>query len=101
MNERFDEWAILELMGHRKLAGRVTDASIGGSSFIRIDVPGEKATVATQYYSPSSVYCITPTSESVARRVSESNTVEPVTLWEIHKPVEESFLGYDEEATDE
>ena len=36
----FEEWAILELMGHRKLAGKVTEQTIGSSTFVRIDVPG-------------------------------------------------------------
>jgi hypothetical protein len=30
----FEEWAVLELMGHRRLAGKVTDAVIGGGAFI-------------------------------------------------------------------
>ena len=34
----FDEWAILELMGHRRLAGKVTEQEIGGANMIRIDV---------------------------------------------------------------
>jgi hypothetical protein len=80
---RFDEWAVLELMGHRRLAGRVTDAVIGGGAFLRIDIPGKKGRVTTQYYSPGSVYCITPTTEAIARGVAEQNEPEPVHRWEL------------------
>jgi len=37
----FEGWAILELMGHRRLAGRLTEALVAGAAFIRIDVPGD------------------------------------------------------------
>ena len=37
--ETFEEWAVLELMGHRRLAGKVTEATIGGGAFLRIDIP--------------------------------------------------------------
>ncbi len=82
-NNRFDEWAVLELMGHRRLAGRVTDAVIGGGSFLRIDIPGKNERVTTQYYSPGSVYCITPTTEEIARSVSAQSEPEPVHRWEL------------------
>ena len=42
MNEQeqsFDKWAIVELMGHRKLAGRATEQVVAGQAFLRIDVP--------------------------------------------------------------
>ena len=50
--EKFDEWAILELMGHRRLAGKVTEVAIGGGSFLRIDMPMKNGTRFTQFYSP-------------------------------------------------
>ncbi|MGE5590980.1 MAG: acetyltransferase [Bacillota bacterium] len=79
----FAEWAILELMGHRRLAGHVTEQEIAGASFIRIDVPGVDATVATQFYAPVAIYAITPTTEEVARAVASANQPEPVTRWEL------------------
>ncbi len=67
----FDCYAILELMGHRRLAGRVTDATIGGGSFLRIDIPTKDGKNITQFYSPASVYCISPTTEDIARKEVE------------------------------
>lgn len=81
--ETFREWAILELMGHRKLAGLVTEQEIGGSKLVRIDVAGDAGIVATQFYGSAAIYCITPVSEELARRVAKSYQVAPVTQWEL------------------
>lgn len=83
MAERFEEWAILELMGHRKLAGKVSEATLAGGAFVRIDVPGTDGNVATQFYAPGAVYCITPTSEDLARRFAAGCRPAPVTHWEL------------------
>jgi len=37
--EKFEEWALLELFGHQRLAGRVTGTAARGASFVRVDVP--------------------------------------------------------------
>lgn len=75
----FSEWAVLELMGHRKLAGKVTEQTIGGHGFVRLDIPDGP----TQFYSPSSVYCLTPVTEDTARAYAEQNKPQPVTRWEL------------------
>ncbi len=51
---KFETWAILEIMGHVKLAGFVTEQTIAGSAFIRIDVP-ERGCVAgfTRFFDPA------------------------------------------------
>jgi hypothetical protein len=84
-------WAVLELMGHRKLGGWVTEEVVAGQAFVRIDVPGpetpddpagEKA-VATQFYSPAAVYCITPSTEDLARGLAASHRPAPVARYEL------------------
>ncbi len=82
--QAFNEWAILELMGHRRLAGLVKKQTIGSASFVRIDVftDGEKA-IATQFYNPSAVYCMTPVSEQLAREVAKNDRPAPVSYWEL------------------
>lgn len=79
----FEGWAVLELMGHRKLAGKVTEAEIAGKGFIRLDVPGEEGTLATQFYSPGSLYCLTPVTEAVARALAKRYQPEPVSRYEL------------------
>jgi hypothetical protein len=82
--QSFAQWAIVELMGHRRLAGYLTEQELAGKGFLRLDVPGPNgATVATQLYSPAAVYCITPTTEDLARRVAAASQPEPVRRWEL------------------
>jgi hypothetical protein len=78
MNETratFEGFCILELMGHRRLGGYVREEEIAGHGFLRIDVPaiGERVGM-TQYVSPSSVYALTPCTESDAEAEREFAT---------------------------
>lgn len=79
----FEGWAILELMGHRKLGGYVR---LNGP-LIRIDCHNESKPVMTQWYGAHSLYCLTPTSEAVAKRLTQSAYMpEPVTRYELALP---------------
>jgi hypothetical protein len=81
----FEGWAIVELMGHRRLAGYVKPAPMYGTELLRIDIPGEDGPEATQFYGGSSIYCLTPTTEEIALRVAASCRPEPVHSWELPK----------------
>ena len=86
MPETFDSWAILELMGHVRMAGRVTEEERFGSKLGRIDVPDENGGFTTVYFGAGSVYRLTATTEEVARAVAVRNKPEPVHRWELPKP---------------
>jgi len=62
-------FALLELMGHRRMWGLVTEVEAFGVKMCRIDVPGPAAgeVKLTQWYGGSAIYCITPTTEEIAR----------------------------------
>lgn len=64
-------WAIVELMGHRRVIGMVTEATIAGTQFLRVDVL-DGDTTTTQYYAPSAVYGLHPTTEAVALKAAKS-----------------------------
>lgn len=86
MSEPVQGWFIIELLGHRRLAGYLTEQTIAGAGFLRVDVPGPNGDgdpIATQYFAPSSVYTLTPTTEAMARRVAESCRFQPVQQWEL------------------
>lgn len=74
--EGFEGWAIVELFGHKRLAGRVSSQVVAGASLVRIDVPDTPADhrPATQAYTKlhgvAAIYGITPVSEDVARRAA-------------------------------
>lgn len=115
--ESFTGWAILELMGHRRLGGYLSEQEIAGAAFIRIDVPehpwqadgctcgstrpdslshedhthvchafrdGDRPLdiTATQFYAAAAVYCVTPTTERLARVAATTARHEPVSEWE-------------------
>ncbi|HVX39596.1 MAG TPA: hypothetical protein VHB25_08485 [Gemmatimonadaceae bacterium] len=109
-------WAIVEVMGHKKFAGYVTEHTIGSMALIRVGVPAtQQGEGATQEYSkligPGSIYCITPCTEEVARaaaqRLEQWNDPIPVAMpvqRQLAAPgasdaeiVEEEFDGFDED----
>jgi hypothetical protein len=79
----FEGWAVVELMGHRRLAGLVSEQQIAGAAFLRLDVHGAEAEVVTQFYAPAAVYCITPTTEEIARKLGDKARPQPVTRYEL------------------
>lgn len=86
--EKFDSWAIVELMGHRKLAGRVSEQVIAGTALLRIDVPaygenGNQEPGFTQFYGASSIYCLTPTTEEICKRFAARYRERPVSAYEL------------------
>lgn len=80
----FGVWAILELMGHVKLAGYVTEEELFGSKVGRIDIPGdEEEPAVTQYFGGQSVYRLTPVTEDVARAYATGRKPTPVSAWDL------------------
>lgn len=65
MSEQNDSWAVVELMGHVTLAGRVTKPGEMGGLW-QIDVP-EGDSYQTQFFGSQSVYRIRMVSEEIAR----------------------------------
>jgi len=72
-DEKFEAWCVVEIMGRKKFAGFVTEHVIGGSSFVRIDVPeitlddGTQLPAFTKLFGSSSIYCLSPCTEETAR----------------------------------
>jgi hypothetical protein len=92
----FEEWAVLELFGHQRLAGLVTEVQLGGASFVRCDVPADgkkKGYKLTKMYNPSAIYSITPVTEETARMVATSVSGEPITRWDVQEMVRQAKLA--------
>jgi len=73
----YEGWAIVELMGHRMLAGRVAEVEQYGVKQLQLNIydkTGEQPEV-TQFYGGAAVYCVTPTTEitSAGARARESS----------------------------
>lgn len=77
-------WGILELMGHVRIAGRITEEERFGGKLGRIDIPQDDKFV-TQYFNASSIYRLTPCTEDVARAVAGHCSPQPVYSYELPK----------------
>lgn len=97
--QRFKAWAILELFGHKVMAGEVSEANIAGGVMIQINVPEVPAVPAdpnyeysraqpfipafTKFFSPSAIYGITPTTEESARATAIRMRAPPIDAFDI------------------
>jgi hypothetical protein len=82
----FEQWCIVELMGHVRMAGKVTEQELFGTKLARIDIPSpDGGQSVTQYFGGSSVYRITPVTEELARAVAAHNSPAPIHIWELPK----------------
>jgi hypothetical protein len=76
------QWGIVELMGHKVVAGRISKSEEFGTVLLRVDVPAtETYPEFTQMYGNSAIYCVTFTSEEVARIAAERAKVNPVSIY--------------------
>lgn len=97
---KLEFWAILELFGHQKIAGHVKEVALGGDAMLRVDVPEIRYTARlgygpdakteersipafTKFYSPKSVFSMTPVSEETARAAMQSFRSEPIQAFEL------------------
>lgn len=96
--EGFEGWAILEIMGHRQVAGYVRDVALFGARMARVDVPEVPATKErrydygagrsveveieaipgfTHYYGGSAIFSCVPTTEELARAAAARLRTQP------------------------
>lgn len=82
-SETFQHWAIVELMGHRRLGGLVTEEERCGTMMLRVDIPpaDDDAQTITQYYGGSVIYALTITDEETARAFADQNNQRPIDAW--------------------
>lgn len=82
---KFEIYAIVELFGHSKMSGIVTEQTIGSASFVRIDVPETKTQPKfTRLVNPSAIYAINPVTEDVMLAMAENISSKPIDSWDIH-----------------
>jgi len=76
----FTEWCIVEMMGHRRIAGHVTERTIAGHGFLEVRIPSEPPLV--QFIQPSSIYAMTPCTEETARSLAKTLSPEPISYFD-------------------
>ena len=53
---KFETWAIVELLGHQKIAGHISEQPLAGTNMLRVDVPETKSNPAFLIFSVSSSF---------------------------------------------
>lgn len=76
---KFESWAIVEIMGHIKVAGMCTTQNFGNTVMLRVDIPETSHHPAhTQMFGMGSIFSIKPCDEQTAIDHAEVWQVTPV-----------------------
>jgi hypothetical protein len=96
------EWAIVELMGHKVVAGLVQKSEMLGKPMLRIDVPETEGYPAhTQFYGDAAIYSVTFVSEDVARLTANQLHNNPVAVYVPDLVTREKYNDMERQARDE
>jgi hypothetical protein len=80
-------WGILEIMGHSRFAGRISESTRFGVPLVRIEVPATKdAPAFEKHFGAASIFAVTPCTEAAARAAAEQFRERPTTLVDLRLP---------------
>ena len=78
-NNKLDFPALVELFGHTRIAGQVSEHALGGNTMIRIDVPETKQNPRfTKFVNPSAVYALNPIAEEMMHQLANEIQAKPI-----------------------
>lgn len=83
---KIDVWAVVDVMGHQRFVGRVTEQVVAGHGMVRVDVPavGDRPAF-TKLIGPGSIYAISPLGEETARAMIENTDQAPLSRYDVHE----------------
>jgi hypothetical protein len=87
------QWAIVELFGHQRIAGRISEQTFGGASLVRVDVPevtrGDRTIIAhTRSFGGGAIYAVNWCDEQTATLAAVSIEHEPVSPYSVRSAIE-------------
>lgn len=98
--EKLELFAIIELFGHQRISGKVSEQTVGSSTFVRIDVPETSISPKfTRIVNPTAVYAINPVTEEVMIEMAEKISVKPIDAWDIRE-MQKKLLALKEKGED-
>lgn len=84
----FSQWCILEIFGHVRLAGLVSEQTVAGQGFVRVDVPETiRQPAFSKLYGAGAIYSLSPVTEEVARSFAERTSSPPLDTWDARQMV--------------
>lgn len=85
-----ETWGIVDLFGHQRIAGRLSEVSIAGCNMLRIDIPDKADTekFRTVVHGGSAIYGIHFTDEQVAR-VAASRVSRPTYEYSVQEAIKQ------------
>jgi len=84
---KFGQWCIVELFGHQRTAGYVTEQVIAGQGYIRVDTPAvEDQEAFSRLFGPGAIYSIIPTTEEIVRAYAARNVAAPISPYILKLP---------------
>lgn len=91
-DQKFEQWAIVELFGHQRIAGRVTEQTIGGCAFVRVDVPAIESTPVdtlgqafTKLFGQGAIYSISFVDEAAAKYAAREIRAQPIDRYSLER----------------
>lgn len=84
--QKFESWGMVELFGHQRVIGRISEQSVGGCNFVRVDVLQADGSFYTRLLGNGAIYAINITSEEVARELAKRCEQQPVYAYELKQP---------------
>ena len=91
--EKFESFAIVEIMGHTKIAGMATTMQFGNTVMLRVDVPEtSKQPAFSKMYGMSSIFSISPVDEATAIAHAEALEVKPIMVWEVERSIDKRVI---------
>jgi hypothetical protein len=88
MEIKFEQWALVEIMGHVRIAGLCTEQSIAGVNMLRVDVPETPTKPAfTKFFGGSSIYAINPVTEEVCHALAKNLDKAPIQVYDVREMV--------------
>ncbi|CAG9194010.1 conserved hypothetical protein [Paraburkholderia caribensis] len=95
-SEKFDQWAIIELFGHARIAGRVTEQTLGGCAFVRVDVPafeavghGPATQAFTKLFGQGAIYSMSFVDEAAAKMVGRQLRIQPIDTYSLRQAMQD------------
>lgn len=76
--------ALVEIMGHQRFAGYVTEQTVAGASLVRVDVPETPTSPPfSKLFGGAAIYAMTPCDERTAQIMAERWDQRPIQEWEL------------------